>query len=97
MKYKKGDKLLCIKNLVYAGDEFYFTSGKYYEISNAPISGHEIFIQTIHKYVPIYRGLWFKTQKNEHSSGYSFHFLVDYFISLAEWREQQINSILNEL
>lgn len=79
---KAGDKVVCIKSTNLNNHEN-FIKGNIYEIYQANI--YQANITDVHIYIK--------------PGGVKFFInnFDKYFITLAEWREQQINSILDEL
>jgi hypothetical protein len=91
---KKGDKVFCIKEqeyIFYDGNRYTHLRGNIYEVLNIRVSDKILFIQTQENYNDI-NGLWFSLDDNNH---YRKTF-SDYFITLAEWRDKQIDSILED-
>ena len=77
---KEGDYLVCKKNFI-INNKIYLEKGKTCKIlSSGPNN-----ILTSHLC------LWFNLQPSNHG-----FYIWDYFYTLAEWREQQINSILED-
>jgi hypothetical protein len=93
---KVGDKVICIKNLSFKGknqNECSYITGNKYEITRLypPINSKLIYVRTD---IPVYNSDFrFRVDRETHLT----KLFSDYFITLAEWREQQINSILDEL
>ena len=76
---KKGDELICIKNIThYTTGAIRFIEGKYYEVMD--IRDGEIWL------IP----------EDEDRKCYIGGDRTDRFLTLAEWRDKQINSILDE-
>jgi hypothetical protein len=85
-QYKVGTKLMCIKTF-HLGDDptcTRYTKGICIEI---------IYISQEGKYFPIEAVL---LPQRHHNMLFSIKEIQDNFISIAEWREEQINSILND-
>jgi hypothetical protein len=87
----KGDTVFCIKSFSITGQKFY--KGKSYEI-DCYYENYEI----IQVYIlgEIFNksggGYWFRLNgKIVHNNKFS-----DYFMTMAEWRDKQINSILDD-
>jgi len=77
----KGDYLICKKNFIGIDNKLYLKKGKKYKIhASLP---NNILIS------PLY--LWFNT----HPLNYGYY-IWDYFFTRAEYRENQINSILDD-
>ena len=74
------NKIICIKDLFY------------------PTGAHPYRKGTIYKCNPNYNGFWVytKTCKGADCRGFDHDEMKEYFVTLAELREQRINSILNE-
>jgi hypothetical protein len=95
---KEGDKVICKKDHSFKQGKFIwsFTSGKEYEI------------KTLENKHPIYHYVYIKSDINFESynhNGLRFalyeeirqtKLFSDYFLTLAEWRQQQIDKILEE-
>jgi len=90
---KEGDSVICIKEFDIKGF-IYLTLHKVYTVSKIK------YWSIKHHFYPNYRifikdnvdAEWvFESDKLE-----MLLFFKDYFITLAEWREQQINSILED-
>ena len=84
---KKGDIVFCIKDFAIA-NQFFFKS-KCYEVAEVSLANH-FYIKGENYINNAQYGHWFKLE-TKHYNNFS-----DYFITLAEWREQQINLILDE-
>jgi len=80
----KGDKLICIETYIFRLTE-YFTQGKEYEILSVENKNLYVISNGYTK-----TGMWFGRSEFDNK-----HFRK-YFITLAEWREQQIKTILDE-
>ena len=92
---KKGDKVICIKDAYYldiedptCGLELFYKLGEIYEVNN-------VFKRN--SYVDI------KRNDNNSSTGFylddpieEWYKFSDYFMTLAEWRNKQIDSILED-
>jgi hypothetical protein len=96
-KYKVGDKLVCIKEHNY--ESSYGThkhlKGNIYEVLNLRKIDKLIYIKTEEKYAkfPFSEGIWFTLGGKNFSARKK---VSEYFISIAEWRDKQINSILDD-
>ncbi len=85
----KGDKIICIKpyNIVIRE----YTEHKIYIIEH--IYENRVYVtEDISK---VNSGYWFLRENDPVINGYVGYF-YDYFIPLAEWREQQIKTVLDE-
>jgi len=86
----KGDKLICIKPYIFRQKEYY-TQGKEYEILSI---GHKTLYVQSNLYGGTWQGaMWFSRVEVSIVGNRN---LVEYFITLAEWREQQIKSVIDE-
>jgi hypothetical protein len=92
----KGDKVLCIKDCHYK-DEKPYLEGVWYEI----IQNFRYAVVIIN--YEIFQGLESSSQYNfftiEHerqNKDFDSNIFQEHFITLAEWREKQINLILDE-
>jgi hypothetical protein len=96
---KKGDKVVCIKNISYTSKiapNFYiykYNTGHQYEVETSSPIGYYITTDDIRdksgiKAESLDRNglIFFIEEENK---------FVDYFITLAEWREQQIKTVLD--
>jgi hypothetical protein len=94
---KVGDKVICIEDYSCQGSyvdqiTHSYKIGKRYEIIK--IEDEMIYILAdLNKEDAIFIGVWFRICDDKLFGFDVFH---DYFITLAEWREQQINSILDD-
>ena len=96
---KLGDKVVCIKDIIYNGEFTIksYTKGKHYEILSV-----EIYQGNVDSYYVSAD----MTVHDDRNSGLRFSHLrgkignlkcfEDHFITIAEWRDKQINSILND-
>ena len=89
----KGDKLVCIKTYVHGITEYY-TEGEVYEVMRVSIA-NEVYIQTNVSNTKRVNGMWF-SQRDIYRTKISIKMFVDYFIPLAELRELQIKSVLDD-
>ena len=92
---KIGDSLICKKDYITDSQKYY--TGNSYKISSGGIEDNEFYIKgEIHNHVG--GGCWFQISDELpyriRTKGSLL--LGDFFMSLAEWREQQINSILDD-
>jgi hypothetical protein len=91
----KGDKVICIKTYIFGLTEYY-TQGKEYEILSV---GTKTLCNKIavRPYVKsnLYGGMRF-SRVGVSIADVDNRNLVEYFITLAEWREQQIKSVIDE-
>ena len=95
---KKGDKVICIKDAYYTVSlkpELLYKCGEIYEINKI---NNIVMDDSYYTYIDIKRN-----DKKDASTGFyldnkieEWYKFSDYFITLAEWREKQINSILND-
>ena len=89
---KAGDKVICIKyNVIYGFiSKHTHKENKVYEVLR--ISGNKCsaFVNDEEN-----EGIWFNIADNGEYMNYQFNF-CDYFISLAELREEQIKTILDD-
>ena len=89
-----GDTLICIKdfNSSIADKTWTFTKGKQYKIDNIPKSlkgdSHSVHVgaDVTHNYGNI---IYFSTIK-----GYNQNNFYDYFITLKDWRDKQLNKLI---
>ena len=98
---KNGDKVICIKDAYYVEKptgmkELLYKCGEIYEINYIAINDSHIYFNGS-SYIFISRN------DKDASTGFyldnkieKWYKFSDYFITLAEWREKQINSILDE-
>ena len=92
---KKGDKVFCIKEqeYIFGGNRKHtHLRGNIYEVLNIRVSDKLLYIQTQENYNDSIDGLWFSLDDNNHNR----KIFSDYFITLAEWRDKQIDSILKD-
>jgi hypothetical protein len=90
---KQGDKVLCIKDFI-SKDEKSYIKGNLYEV--VMIHNLHLRIVTIQNYVEK-TPTGTSTQINFFSIGHSsMNNFYEYFITLAEWRNQQIDKILED-
>lgn len=90
---KQGDKVLCIKDFI-SKDEKSFIKGNLYEV--VMIHNLNLRIVTIQNSVEK-TPTGTSTQINFFSIGHSpMDNFYEYFITLAEWRENQIDKILED-
>jgi hypothetical protein len=80
---KPGDKVICIKDIIYSDNTFYFKNQSY-EVTKVT----ERYIDLKNGEIRI--GFYLDIPIEE------WRKFSEHFISLAEWREQQINSILED-
>jgi hypothetical protein len=83
----KGDKVICIKD--WSFDEQEYKKDIIYEIDDTNKT-YGIYIKGENYISRDEYGYWFCFKKDYYNN------FPDYFITLAEWRQQQINSILDE-
>jgi hypothetical protein len=84
----KGDKVVCIKDLIL--NEQTFIKGKMYQLNHlyetsCYVAGENYFSDINYGYT-----FYFKSSLKSYDKCFS-----EYFITLSEWREKQINSILD--
>ena len=96
---KKGDKVVCIRDYSYLSPfdviVFSFKSGNIYEIIDI---GHKAYyisadINNNTLSISIYNGIWFSSSTAAANNLEKFE---SHFITLAEWRDKQIDIILDE-
>jgi hypothetical protein len=99
---KKGDKFVCIKD-IYEPDEpgkpIAFFKGNMYKVINYDDFDDITCISVEENYYKFTEstGMWFSGKFSIPSVQQHFkRNIYDYFITLAEWRNQQIDSILND-
>ena len=91
----KGTKVICVKDFIdkdasrHNIQEHLF--GRFYEVSI--IEPTRVYINGEKNYSLNQYGRWFKLSDNDYLNTPLFY---DHFITLAEFREQQLNSILDE-
>ena len=94
----KGDKLVCIKTYVYGITE-YFTEGKVYEVMSVAIT-NEVCIPTNVSNIQKINKMWFAQRGTKISvptrPTVPVKMFDDYFITMAECREKQIKSVLDD-
>jgi hypothetical protein len=95
---KAGDKVVCMQEHIFyrgGGTDMPLThkQGKCYEVFKYDTSDETVYINAEEQYAPDVHGLWFNLN---HCNNGDRSFLRNYFITLAEWRDKQINSILDE-
>ena len=94
--YKRGDTVVCIENhsFVFEGQISSHKKGNMYHIIDIGRSGngtYSYYVESDKSHPdPNNRGLWFYEHKTKCG------IFSEHFISLAEWRDKQIDSILNE-
>lgn len=92
----KGDKVICIKDYTFQsrlinGPEYRYFAGKEYEIISKETS-NSVYIAADLSKESIHKGINFDvTGTNKY-----FEKFDEYFMTLAEWRDKQINSILED-
>ena len=88
---KEGDTVFCVKSFSTIGQKFY--RGKAYEINSYSESYGIIEFYILGEIAnKSGGGYWFRLNgKIVHNNKFS-----DYFMTLAEWRERQIDSILDD-
>ena len=97
---KEGDIVVCIKDYAYVSKLFNgkdaniysYTTNRQYKILTIGKDGKYFYIEADIKIESNNKGLRFST-KEELVNVKKFG---NYFITLADWREQQINNILND-
>ena len=90
MKIKKGDKVVCIKEIIY--NALTYKIGNFYNVEIYDSSDETVYItDDVH-------GIWFrlKSSTNNYNRDYYYNYFYNYFITLAEWRDRQIDSIFDE-
>ena len=95
MKIKKGDKVICIKDYIFEGKYTIksYSIGKQYEIVKVENDGESYYVEadmSIHD--DLNCGLRFYYEKEIGNS----KCFKNFFVTLAEWRDRQIDSILYE-
>ena len=95
MKIKKGDIVLCIENVIFRSafsstDNIYFKKDESYTIVdiNNDCGYYSVCL------IDIFLGLGVQFYLEDKIQDYKK--FSDYFITLAEWRDKQINFILND-
>jgi hypothetical protein len=84
---KVGTKVFCIEDVFFPNsNKKYFANGSQYEIKNVSIDEY-----TNNYYVDIYGCYFYLEDKNRSYKKFSEH-----FITIAEWRDKQINKILED-
>jgi hypothetical protein len=91
---KEGDKVVCVREHIFyrgGGTDAPLThkQGKCYEVFKYDPSDETVYINAEEQYA----GLWFNLN---HRNNGDISCLRNYFITLAEWRDKQIESILDE-
>ena len=101
---KVGDKVICINDydldLTVSDSHTSYVDqithsykiGKRYEITKIE-DGMIYILADLNREENYFIGVWFRTSDDKL---FGFDVFYDYFITLAEWREQQINSILDD-
>jgi hypothetical protein len=102
---KVGDKVVCIKDLIYkqeviACSEYTiksYTKGKHYEILAVEIYQANVDSYYVSADMTVHDD-WNSGLRFSHLRGKigNLEYFYDYFITIAEWRDKQINSILND-
>jgi hypothetical protein len=91
---KEGDKVICIKDFVYQGyhaNMLHYTEGKLYEISRYDKKDKTVRVLSDEGE----QGVWFKIIVVHEQSEIKV-FIGNTFILMADYREQQIKSVLDE-
>jgi hypothetical protein len=96
---KEGDKVICIaEHIHYRNPEdsnpLTHKIGNCYEVSRYDPSDNTMYITAEEKYSDVVYGLWFSMRTG--STVRDCFYFSDYFITLAEWRQQQIDKILED-
>jgi hypothetical protein len=93
---KKGDKVICIRDYSYIspydGLVSSFKSGNIYEIIDIDHKAYYISADINNNALSIYNGIWFSST----TAANNLEKFESHFITLAEWRDKQINLILDE-
>lgn len=94
---KVGDKVVCIKDYSYKHSDTLtnsYKSGKLYEILKIYENINGVYISAdLSSEEYHYVGVWFSMKSNKYTD---FDDFDDYFLTIAEWRDKQINSILDD-
>ena len=92
----EGDKVLCIKEHTHY--KFTHNLGEIYYVDIFDHSDNSVYISTGVSDSVLITGLWISLNPFPESPPFEkdVPYVYDYFIVLAKWREQQINSILDE-
>ena len=88
---KEGDEVICIKDYENSSSrQIEFNKEKSYKVYKFDPQDDTIFIKIKdeNKY-----GFWFELNISDTPT---FKYFFDYFITLAEWRQQQIDKILED-
>jgi len=101
---KEGDKVICIAwHMHSSNDEFYkvltHKEGNWYEIARVDSSDDTVYVTAEENYSDDVYGLWFNLKSDatgNYENSISRDYFADYFITLAEWRQQQIDKILED-
>jgi len=99
LKLTKGTKLICIKDRDATPQAPAFNKGGVYCIDNYPIDTE------FTKHIYLISGDWFSYEIKKYHTQKTYtpdntstsYYLYDYFITLATFREQRLNSILENL
>jgi hypothetical protein len=92
---EKGTKVVCIKDYYCTNGNFIwsFTKGKIYEVLS--VGPEYTFVYIKCNFTQAYfKGKIFKFGSNNRNN--NLNLFKDYFITLAEWRQQQIDKILED-
>jgi hypothetical protein len=97
-----GNKVVCMQEHVYyrsgnKSEPLTHKQGNIYEVCKYDESDNTIYIKAEESYVNI-NGLWFSLDYLPETPPFpkDVPYFKDYFVTLAEWRDKQINSILDD-
>ena len=98
MKIKQGDKVVCIKEHIHYrtnGTSIPLTHkiGNFYDVKAYDPSDETLYISAEEYYSDDEHGLWFNLKSSANNDRDYFY---NYFITLAEWRDRQIDSIFED-
>jgi len=93
---KQGDKVVCMhEHIFYRGGgtstPITHKKGNFYDVCKYDSFDKTVYIGAEEQYSSDVNGLWFNLY-NSHDRDCFY----DYFITLAEWRDKQIDSVLDE-
>ena len=99
---KVGDKVVCVKSFTITGQKFF--KGKSYEVSIENFEyGCDRYVKTLQEiYIlgevsnKVGGGYWFRINYENNVGIKPKNSFREHFCSLAEWRDSQINSILDD-
>jgi len=87
---KIGDFLLCKEDFYYK-EKLIYEKGKCYQISNFEL-GRNIIVH----FVNCEYALWYENEEVKLDTDYEHWYIWKYFYTLAEWRDKQIDNILDD-